>query len=126
MDKDNPIANGSLYQFREKIELGRKLANDRKQKLMDNKISLFAKPSDVELVRESDKLIRVCLTMGFNSAIVNNKDILLGYRGKLIAVADWEDFDLTQCTIWKVETCSFVKISNYRYLTCSYTGSVEV
>lgn len=116
--------SGTLYQFRDKIKLGREKEKERFKKLAFYCISLRAYPSDVELIDGSLNKVMIKLTQGFTSARTSFDD-LNNFKTKLIAVGQFDSPEKITITVWKVVEATFLKTSNYRYLTVEYVGEIN-
>lgn len=130
---DMPQGAGALYQFRDKIKLGRKLKMTDK-KLEEKRLKVL-KDLDVLLYVSKDvstlsdhKKITVCLPKGFSEVRVEK---FLGlpventdYKHKMICVGNLSDTEEDTFTLWKIEEITYLKVSSYRYITCSYIGGI--
>jgi hypothetical protein len=119
--------NGALYKFREFISLGKEVEKVRLNKLKKLGYSFKCYPKEVQEVSIKDhNYIVLALANGLASSKVCVSEDLGTFKGKTVCLGQFDDPNFKDFTLWRIEDITFLKISTFKYVTCSFIGGLEL
>lgn len=116
MEKNNPISNGALYQFRREIELKTLKADClfTQTELTQLGAVLNLPSSHVTLVDNSHEEIKLIFPKGFNQYRICTE---LGLKDHIAVLSGTR-------TVWKIKSIEFYPNIRYRVVILKYEGTM--